>query len=194
MFRIYVGNSTMLIRAFVAIVPPDDILDNMERFLSRLRPLADYKWVNRSQLHLTLRFLGEITQEVFDEIAIKLDNIKMAPFSISLDNSGAFPGFARAKVLWISGRTGSDELKRLAERTEQIAVSCGLAPERKSFSPHLTIARTRFESNTPLSLIQAMKNVPALSWQCTELVLMQSRLTPHGPIYTPAKKYQLTGK
>ena len=182
----------MLIRAFIAIVPPDDILNSMERFLSRLRPLADHKWVNRSQLHLTLRFLGEIPPDVFGGIKTRLNDIRMSPFSVALDNAGAFPSLSRAKVLWISGKTGSEELKRLASQTEQIAVSCGLEPEKKKFSPHLTIARTRFESNIPDELILAMNNVPTLTWQCKEFVLMQSQLTQRGPIYTAAEKYQLT--
>ena len=181
----------MLIRAFIAVVPPREVLDVMEKYISRLRPLADYKWVNRPQLHLTLRFLGEIPPEVFDDIKLKLDGIRMSPFPISLDNAGAFPNMTRTKVLWISGRTGADELRQLAGQSEQIAVSCGLEPERKKFSPHLTIARTRFEGNAPEELIQAMKAVPVLGWQCKEFVLMQSKLTPGGPIYTPAKKYQL---
>jgi len=181
----------MLIRGFIAVVPPDVILDTMERFLSRLRALADFKWVNRSQLHLTLRFLGEIPPEVFDEIKVKSEDVRIAPFQISLDHTGVFPGVSRAKVLWISGKTGSDELKQLAEHTERITVSAGLTPEKRNFSPHLTIARTRGESNIPGNLIQAMKDSPIFSWQCTNFVLMQSQLTPHGPIYTPVKRYLL---
>ena len=181
----------MLIRAFIAVVPPDDILDSMQKFLTRLRPLADYKWVNRPQLHLTLRFLGEISREVFSDIESKLEGLRTAPFKISLDQSGAFPHFSRARVLWISGKTGSEELKQLAEKTEQIAVSAGLTPENKKFSPHLTIARIRIESNIPEDLTQAMKDTPIFSWQCTDLILMQSQLTPQGPIYTPAKRYLL---
>ena len=179
----------MLIRAFIAVVPPDEVLDSMESFLSRLRPMADYKWVGRPQLHVTLRFLGEISPEVFDGIKMKLKNIRIAPFRISLDYSGAFPNFSRAKVLWISGKTGSEELKQLAEQTEQIAVSAGLAAEKRKFSPHLTIARTRIECNIPENLIQAMKDPPVFSWQCKNFVLMQSQLTPCGPIYTPVKSY-----
>ena len=181
----------MLIRAFIAVVPPDDILDAMQKFLSRLRSSADYKWVNRPQLHLTLRFLGEISPEVFSEIESKLGGLRTAPFQISLDHSGAFPHFSRARVLWISGKTGSEELKQLAEKTELIAVSAGLAPENKKFSPHLTIARTRVESSTPEDLALAMKDTPIFSWQCTDFILMQSQLTPRGPIYTPVKRYLL---
>ena len=179
----------MLIRAFIAVVPPDEILNAMEKFLSRLRPLADYKWVNRAQLHVTLRFLGEITPKIFDDIKTKLENVRTAPFDISLDNCGAFPNFSRAKVLWISGETGSEGLKQLAAQTEQIAVSCGLASESRKFSPHLTIARTRVDGSIPEKLIQAMKDTPVLSWQCKDIVLMKSQLTPQGPIYTQAGKY-----
>jgi len=181
----------MLIRAFVAVVPSDEILNAMEKYLSRLRPLADFKWVNRSQLHITLRFLGEILPKVFDDIKTKLENIRAAPFNISIDHSGAFPNFSRAKVLWISGETGSEELKQLAAQTEQIAVSCGLAPESRKFSPHLTIARARVDGNVPEELIQAMKDTPVLSWQCKNFVLMKSQLTPKGPIYTQAGEYVL---
>ena len=179
------------IRAFIAVVPPEEILDIMESFLSRLRPLADHKWVNRSQLHVTLRFLGEVSPKALDEMKMKLDDVKIAKFWISLDNSGTFPGLSRAKVLWLSGKTGSEELKQLAAQTEQVAVSCGLAAEKRKFSPHLTIARARVEGNMPEKLIQAMKNAPVCSWQCVDFVLMQSRLMPQGPIYTPIKRYQL---
>ena len=182
----------MLIRAFIAVVPPDDILKSMESFLSRLRPLADYKWVSKAQLHLTLRFLGEISSEVLGGIKKELNEVRTAPFKVSLDHSGVFPKYSNARVLWISGETGSEELKRLAAQVEQISVSCGLAPEKKKFSPHLTIARTRFETNIPEDLIQAMKDTPVCSWECTDFVLMQSQLTPRGPIYTPIQRYELT--
>lgn len=181
----------MFIRAFIAVAPPEEVLDAMEIFLFRLRPMSDYKWVNRSQLHLTIRFLGEISPEVFDGIKIRLENVRIDPFRISLDYSGAFPGYSRTKVLWISGKTGSEELKRLADQTEQIAISAGLEPEKKKFSPHLTIARTRTECNIPEKLIQAMKDTPSFSWECKDFVLMQSQLTPRGPIYTMAKRYLL---
>jgi 2'-5' RNA ligase len=186
------GDDAMLTRAFVAVVPPEEILNAMEKFLSSLRPLADYKWVSRPQLHVTLRFLGEITSTELDDIKTKLENVKTASFDLSFDHSGAFPGFTRAKVLWISGKKGSAELKQLAAQAEQIVVSCGLAPEKRNFSPHLTIARTKIEGNIPEELIQAMKDTPVLSWQCSDFILMQSQLTPHGPIYTPIKRYRLT--
>lgn len=163
------------IRAFIAVVPPNDVLDQMESFLSCLRLFADYKWFTRAQLHLTLRFIGEVSANVLDEIAQKLEGIKLSPFEISLDHAGAFASFSRARVIWLSGTRGAFELRELAAQYEKIAVLWGLPPETKKFSPHL-IARTRPEEKIPQNLESALKQIPSFSWNCAGFTLMQSQL------------------
>jgi 2'-5' RNA ligase len=178
-------------RTFVAVTPPEYVLDRMADYVGRLRPLAPYKWVSRAQLHLTLRFLGEAPRSQVDAVAEALHRAEGAAFEVDLGRVGGFPHIERPRVLWIGGIAGMENLAALAEKVEKAAVDSGFPPETKKFNPHLTLARARDVSALPPELAKALKPVPSLVWRVSRFSLIQSELTPKGPIYTSLKEYLL---
>ena len=174
-----------LVRAFVAVRVPGRVADALENFLSELRPIAPIRWVRREQFHITLKFLGELRPEVIEQVKDALEPIKLFQhFTIQLDHIGAFPNLASPRVLWMAGKKGSSELGRIAREVDDIlADEVGLERDSRKFRPHLTLARLK-DTRLPEELVRSLGEVPVLTWECSELVLMRSQLTPSGPIYS----------
>ena len=174
-----------MIRAFVAVRVPGRAADALENFLSELRPLAKIRWVRREQFHITLKFLGELENDVIDDVMESLRPMKsFAPFTVELNHIGAFPNLSSPRVLWLGGDKGAKELGKLAKKVNDVLHdSAGLERESKKFTAHLTLARLK-DTVLPEALVKRLGDVPALSWECSELVLMKSLLTPQGPIYS----------
>lgn len=180
------------IRAFIAAVPPEEVLDRMAAFVARLRPLAPYKWVGRAQLHLTLRFLGETSPEQLERTAEALGRAEMGnAFEVGLNRAGGFPNLTRPRAIWLGGEVGAKELTALAARVEKVAQDSGFPAETKRFNAHLTLARPRNEETVPPTLLKALETVPVFEWRCDRFFLMKSQLTPTGPIYTTLREYPL---
>lgn len=174
-----------MIRAFVAVRVSGKVADALENFLSELRPLAKIRWVRREQFHITLKFLGELENNVIDDVIDALTPMKsFAPFTVELNHIGAFPNLNSPRVLWLGGDKGAAELGRLAKKVNDVLHdSAGLERESKKFTAHLTRARLK-DTVLPEELVQRLGDAPELSWECSELVLMKSLLTPQGPIYS----------
>lgn len=174
-----------MVRAFVAVRVPGGVADALENFLSELRPLARIRWVRREQFHITLKFLGELENNVVDEVIDALTPMKsFTPFTVELNHIGAFPNLNSPRVLWLGGDKGAQELGRLAKKVNDVLnEAAGLERESKKFTAHLTLARLR-DTVLPEALVKRLGGVPVLSWECSELVLMKSVLTPQGPIYS----------
>ena len=172
-----------LVRAFVAVSVPEPASSELERYLDSLRPLAGLRWVTRAQLHITLRFLGELRPETLEQVKDRLASLRFEPFEVGLSCAGAFPAMSCPRVLWLSGKRGKKKLFAMAEAVDEAVAAAGLARERRAFKPHLTIART---NGTPLppALMRALENTPMLAWRCESFDLMRSRLTPQGAVYT----------
>ena len=174
-----------LVRAFVAVRVPGLVADELENFLAELRPLAAIRWVRREQFHITLKFLGEVERSVIEQVKDSLETMKyFDAFRIELDRVGAFPNLSVPRVLWLAGEKGASELGRLARKVNDVLCDdVGLEREKKRFQAHLTLARLK-DADLPEELVRKLGEVPVISWECGELVLMRSQLTPRGPIYS----------
>ena len=174
-----------LVRAFIAVKIPGVAADILDNFLAELRPLAPIRWVRREQFHITLKFLGELELPVIELVKDTLLPIKFfQPFRIQLEHIGAFPNLNSPRVLWLGGDTGMLELGRIAETVNEVlSRDVGLEREAKKFRAHLTLARLK-DTYLPEILVRKLGDVPALAWNCGELVLMKSLLTPKGPVYS----------
>ena len=174
-----------LVRAFVAVRVPGFVADTLDNFLAELRPLAPIRWVRREQFHITLKFLGELQPDIIAQVKDTLEPLKFfQPFIIDLQHIGAFPNLAAPRVLWLSGNKGSSELARIARIVDDtLADEVGLVRDSRKFLPHLTLARLK-DTHLPEALVRKLGEVPVLSWECRELSLMRSQLTPKGPIYS----------
>ena len=172
-----------LVRAFVAVPISEVAARELESFLNTLKKMASLRWVTQAQFHITLRFLGEQTQAIIDQVRAVLAHLQFSPFDIELSYAGAFPDLKRPRVLWLSGRQGMRELTALAESLSKSLAEIGLAPEKRVFKPHLTLARTN-GLPLPPQLCVALKHAPTLLWRCDNVDLMRSKLTPHGAVYS----------
>jgi len=135
-------------RLFVAIDLP---LHIRERLFSLCCGLPGAKWVNPEQMHLTLRFIGDVDSTVFKDVRDALLDVQSEPFSMLLEGIGFFPPRKQPRVVWVGIRK-SEQLIQLRNRIESVLVRAGLEPEGRKYAPHITLARLK---NTPPSKIGA---------------------------------------
>ncbi len=180
-------------RAFIAVELPAEVrqaLAALARGLAASR--ADVKWVEEDHLHLTVRFLGEITDEQRSAIEALLGRLTQAhgPVRLQLSDLGAFPSLSAPRILWVGVGQGAEELTRLAEAIEEGLGTLGLPREPRAFTAHITVGRARSPSNRS-QLVDRMK---ALHWEppapfpVTHLTLFESHLTSMAAVYTALAK------
>jgi 2'-5' RNA ligase len=133
---------------FVAVVPPDEALDHLDEFLDQRRDVADFRWVLREQLHVTLAFLAEVSERALDDLEERLARAakRRTAFTTALAGGGAFPNVGRARVLWAGldlDEAARVEMARLATGTRAAAGKAGVAVDGARFKPHVTVARLK---------------------------------------------------
>ena len=123
-------------RLFVAIRPPQPVLDLL---LDTMEGMASLRWQDADQLHITLRFIGEVERPLAEDIAAAMATIRFDPFELRIAGVGRFD-HRRGGVLW-AGVEPRAPLAALAAKVERACVSVGIAPEKRVFHPHVTLAR-----------------------------------------------------
>jgi 2'-5' RNA ligase len=183
-----------VIRSFVAILLPEALRDTIAATIEGLRPLgAPVAWVPARNLHLTLQFLGNQTEERLADAAAALDEAGAgcAPLDLTLHGIGAFPGLERPRILWIGIAQGALEARALQARVADALIRRGFPKEDRAWHPHLTIGRVfderrwRREAGPPLrgALAQAAATRFGVL-RVTEVALMRSDLSPKGARHT----------
>ncbi|MBI3243344.1 MAG: RNA 2',3'-cyclic phosphodiesterase [Chloroflexi bacterium] len=183
------------LRAFIAIEFSPTLrgrLKNVIASLSQATPPDAVSWVKADNIHLTLKFLGNIPQTRIASIsaALKEAVAPFDPFSFSVSGIGCFPNFKRPRVLWAGiDPAGAKTLIELQARIENQVSPLGYPPEDRAFSPHVTLGRVRREAR-PEAAAKAGEAVRA-QWQVelgtqrvNAVTLMKSELRPGGPVYT----------
>ena len=176
-------------RAFVAVeLPPAAraALAELQRDLANAR--ADVTWVEEANLHVTMRFLGEITQEQRQAIERLLRDLagRTKAMTLSLSSLGAFPSPASPRVIWVGIGQGHEELSHLAAPLEDALAALHLPAEEHAFVAHVTLGRVRSPKNRA-PLAQRLKELmwtPPAPFSATHLTLFQSALSNSGPTYT----------
>lgn len=175
------------IRSFIAVDVDDDGLKHQfAEFQRRLLDAgADVKLVAPANVHLTLRFLGEIEESIIQEVTDAMNSVGFQPFDIQFKGVGAFPSLSRINVVWVGIRKGHEELAEIAGRLEPKLRAIGIPSDKKGFSPHLTIARVRTGRNRDrvAELISELSEKDFGSMRAGSVRLKKSVLTPNGPIY-----------
>lgn len=190
------GKALPKVRCFVCLELDSHVRRNLERWLEPLKAQAPrLRWVRPGALHLTLKFCGEISTGQVERLcrALQEELSGCGPFMMGLEGTGVFPPKGVPRVLW-GGVTGDEEaLGALFKRVEKASASCGIPREKRSFSPHLTLARVRAASDFPLSWLQSGLPGSAVwgTWMVREVILMESDLQPEGPLYSPIEKFPL---
>ena len=144
-------------------------------------------WVKPGKFHVTVRFLGEIDPMLTLELEAGCRKVadEASPFELSFDRLGAFPTISRARVLWAGGET-SPSFERLVASLDATLQKIGFEKERKPAVAHITLARIRSGANPSLeTAIRALGNWPGFTLRVDRLILMESRLSPRGAMYTP---------
>jgi len=151
---------------------------------------ADLKLVNPQNIHVTMRFLGNISPPMVDSIHEEMKKISFTTFEIELKGLGAFPSLRYARVVWAGIRKGADELAKVFNQLEPRLRGLGFKPDPKGFSPHLTIARVK-TGRHKAELIKCVEDLADYEFgiiKADYLRLKKSVLTPKGPIYTTLRE------
>lgn len=164
-----------------------------------LGPLASQlRWVPAGALHLTLRFLGEVTPADVERAAdaARVAAATVSPFSITLAGAGAFPSLREPRVLWVGVADGAARLVVLARALEAALVARGFVPEGRPFQPHLTVARARSVSSLPDLRARASElrwpHSPVIGIQRVHaVVVIESTLHASGPVYRDVSRAML---
>jgi RNA 2',3'-cyclic 3'-phosphodiesterase len=178
-------------RIFIALDIPAEIRAALREYMERARALApDARWARVEGLHVTLKFIGEVSDARVQEIKTALASIKHASFSVRFDGVGFFPNANAARVFW-AGVDGGKELPQLASSVDSALEKIGIAREDKSYHPHLTLARA---GNHPLRELKTLAaNPPAQFGEMTarEFFLYQSQPQKGGSRYVKLERFEL---
>ena len=178
---------------FVAVHLTDEIRARLASVQERLRRAqADVSWVKPDNLHITLKFLGEVEPKRLDRIRTALTEVAqgVAPFSLEVAGMGAFGGRV-PRVVWVGAQAGSAQLTELARRVEDSLGRVGFPKEKRGFTAHFTLGRVRSPRNVE-SLLAALREEPAEGFGAAPVgwfSLMQSELNPSGSIYTELDRF-----
>jgi 2'-5' RNA ligase len=180
------------IRSFIAFdIENASVTENiasMQKLL--IKTGADLKLVEPKNIHVTLRFLGNITMPTVEKIFAEMKNVQFTPFDVKIHDIGAFPSVRYPRVLWTGITEGAEQLRSIFNQLEPRLQGLGFAPDPKGFSPHLTIARVKSGRNKAqlASFMDENANYDfgVIRAQC--LRLKKSDLTPKGPIYSTLKE------
>lgn len=176
-------------RSFAAVFPPPEVRQRIWGLSERLKKAAGgVKWVERENIHMTLRFFGNLTDAQLEAAGSCMREAAAGenPFSARLATLGAFPSASRVRVIWVGIEQGRDQLSRLADDLERRFVLAGLGRTDKPFSPHLTIGRVRAPEKNP-RLEEAIRTLTfeGAEFMIDGLTLTKSELRPGGPVYSP---------
>jgi 2'-5' RNA ligase len=172
------------IRAFIAVPLPPMVRSAIAKLIRFLQTtVEETKWTEPENLHITLKFLGDVSLNDLPEIikAMKQTAAKVEPFDIEIAGCGAFPNWETPKTIWVGCEQNDDkDLSQLAETLETDFFNIGFAKEPRRFSPHLTLGRIKNHHS-----VDAIE-IPHRSYgYCgvDEIILYSSELTKRGPIY-----------
>jgi len=184
-------------RTFIAVPVDDAIRSRLAQAQDRLRAApCTVKWVRPEQMHVTVKFLGEIEPEAVSAVAEAMAAAArgMAPFDMAITGLGAFPGRGAPRVVW-AGADDDGSLAAFHDRLEEHLEPLGVERETRAFSAHLTIGRARDRRGAgPLRRpIDAEARTPFGSQRVAEVVLFRSVLSPAGPAYTRLHTQALAG-
>jgi RNA 2',3'-cyclic 3'-phosphodiesterase len=171
-----------MIRTFIAFELPEEIKAYLGEIISGLKPKAGgVKWLQPQGLHVTLKFLGGIDEQLVPQLSRELDSLAPAypPIQVDLSRLGAFPDTRRPRVIW-AGLSGDIRvMSDIAERVDKICTSFGLEPEKRPFRAHITIGRLKIP--TVVDLAQEVRVSP---FTIENIVLYKSELAPSGARYS----------
>lgn len=174
-------------RLFVAIRPPAAIRSVL---LGAMGGISGARWQSEDQLHLTLRFIGEVDRHRAGDIHAALGGIHQPPFEIALNGIGHFDRRGWPDAVW-AGVAPHEPLHALHKKVDAALSRVGVAPDQRAFLPHITLARLKRSSGPVGSLIEEAGGLASTPFTVDQFALFESDLTPDGAVYSIAERYPL---
>lgn len=171
-------------RLFVGVRPPPVIRDIL---IDAMDEGPELRWQSDEQLHLTLRFIGEIDHHRAEDVAEALGRLRFQPFELRLSGLGSFDHVGGGSV-W-AGVEPREEIAALAAKVERACVAAGIPPETRAFRPHITIARLSRRQSQAGRVFLAGRSLPNAGFTVDCLILFESRLSRHGAHYEAVADY-----
>jgi 2'-5' RNA ligase len=175
-------------RLFVGIRPPEHIRDLL---IDAMDDSADFRWQSEEQLHLTLRFIGEVDRPLAEDLAAQLGGIRSEPFSTRIKGVGRFD-HRNSGALW-AGVEPKPPVAALAAKIERVCLAVGLEPERRALHPHITLARWKGRRSREVrDFLERKRDLASDLFEVDGFTLFESRLSRHGPHYEEVVRYPLS--
>jgi len=177
-------------RLFIAIDPPAAVREQLGALYEPVRGIA---WTRPEQLHLTLRFLGDVEIALRDSLEAALARVTVETFLLPVAGLGSFPPRGQARVLWVGVGQGHTRLHQLRQQIDDALLGCGLDLDVRHFQPHVTLGRVRDEA-PPGAVAQFLKRhqaYEAAPFRASAFVLYASELRPSGAVHTPWRVFPL---
>ena len=175
-------------RTFIAIETPDSLKADVTQLHTRI---PGVRWTPPQQIHLTVSFLGDTPDELIPEIRNALDKIPFSAFTLSCSATGFFPLRGRPSVFWL-GFTPCPALGKLKNNIDEALLPIGFLPEKRPFSPHLTLARLKASlgREMPARLENLAKRLPIQEIAVSSFCLFGSRILPQGAEHSILAQFQ----
>ncbi|HEY1605745.1 MAG TPA: RNA 2',3'-cyclic phosphodiesterase [Allosphingosinicella sp.] len=174
-------------RLFVAIRPPEPV---RARLLASMGGVGGARWQNEDQLHLTLRFIGEVDRHQAEDVHAALGGVHHPGFEIALSGVGSFDRKGEPVALW-AAVAPQEPLRALHKKIDQAIARVGIAPDGRVFAPHVTLARLPRGAGPVGSFLQAAGRLASPPFRVEDFRLYESRLTPEGAVYIMVETYPL---
>jgi len=182
-------------RIFIAVdIDEEKVVNNILLFEQKLKESnARLKLVEKENLHITLKFIGEVEEKdinlIFD--AVEKGSKGFKKFEIEIIGAGTFPSLSRPRVIWVGVKNGSETLSRLAASISRSLEKVGFRGDSKPFKPHITVARIKGYGRNVSHLINEFSDHLFGKMTVKDVRVKRSTLTPQGPIYTTLKSFEL---
>ena len=193
------ADSEKNIRAFLAIDPPEDILQAMSRLQEKLKREISGRisWTKPQGQHLTLKFFGDISTEDVKNIcsAVQKRIVSESNLNLKVETLGVFPDPRRPRVIWCGVSCEAEKLTTLQKKLDSDFANIGFPSEERPFRAHLTLARIK-DSRDLTGMNEALTKYSAFAageFNCKELILFQSKFSPQGATYTKLAEFVLSG-
>ncbi|HYI48652.1 MAG TPA: RNA 2',3'-cyclic phosphodiesterase [Allosphingosinicella sp.] len=174
-------------RLFVAIRPPSAIRSLL---LAAMGGIGGARWQSEEQLHLTLRFIGEVNRHRAGDIHAALGGVHHPPFEIALNGIGAFGRRGFADAVW-AGVIPHEPLRALHKKVDAALARVGVAPDERAYLPHITLARLKRSSGHVGNLLESAGGLTSPPFAIDHFALFESDLTAEAAVYSVVERYPL---
>lgn len=184
------------IRTFIAMELNEDVKNKIMEFENRLKECrSEMKLVERENLHITIKFLGEINVKLLENIYREMEEIKGEKFAINIKGVGVFPNEKFIRVIWVGVEEGKEKILKIQREIDEKLTKHGFSKE-KDFIPHITVARVKSigNRNEILKILDEFKEIDFGKSLVDRIILKKSILTSRGPIYSNLKEVFLNNE